>query len=269
MPPNSQSNTVDIQAEAALSAQRFQAVQRDLSLAEKVTRQIESMIIADNLQFGDRLPPERELAQQFGVSRTVVRQAIHSLAAKGMLEARPRGGTVVRRPTAEAVAQSLHLFLRSGEAHLDYRKVHEIRRLLEIEIAGLAALRRTDDDLARLAANLSEAMTLLADRNPINFARIDIAFHALLARATQNELFELLLDSLTEIMIEVRRSAFAVPDTPARALRMHRAIFAQIQASDAQGARQAMGAHLVEAEETQRQVLTIKTGGGGVETLLP
>jgi GntR family transcriptional repressor for pyruvate dehydrogenase complex len=249
---------VNIDDEAGFATQRFQAVQRDVSLAEKVTRQIESMIVANNLQIGDRLPPERELAQQFGVSRTVVRQAIHSLEAKGMLEARSGGGTVVRRPTASAVAQSLHLFLRSGKAHLDYGKVHEIRRLLEIEIAGLAALRHTDEDLARLTANLSEAETLLADRNPVNFARIDLAFHALLAHATHNELFELLLDSLTEIMLEVRTSAFAVPDTPSRALRMHRAIFAQVQAGDAHSARQAMEAHLVEAEETQRQVFTIK-----------
>jgi GntR family transcriptional regulator, transcriptional repressor for pyruvate dehydrogenase complex len=216
------------------------------------------MIIANNLQFGDRLPPERELAQQFGVSRTVVRQAIHSLVAKGMLEARPRGGTVVRRPTAEAVAQSLHLFLRSGQAELDYSKVHEIRRLLELEIATLAASRRTDEDLARLAENLEQAGALLTDPNPATFARIDFAFHARLAAATQNQLFELLLNSLGEIMIEVRTSGFAVPDTPARALRMHRSIYEQVQAGDPHGARLAMEAHLLEAEETQQQAFRIK-----------
>lgn len=219
------------------------------------------MIIANNLQFGDRLPPERELAQQFGVSRTVVRQALHSLVAKGLLEASPRGGTVVRRPTAEAVAQSLHLFLRSGQAHLDYGKVHEIRRLLELEIAERAALRRSEEDLARLAANLREATESQTNENPTHFAQIDIAFHAALAQATHNQLFELLLDSLAEIMIEVRYSAFAVPDTPARAVRMHQAIFEQVQAGDAQGARQAMEAHLIEAEETQRKVLALRQQG--------
>jgi GntR family transcriptional repressor for pyruvate dehydrogenase complex len=239
-------------------SQKFKTVQRDPSLAEKVTQQIESLIIADNLQIGDHLPPERELAQQFGVSRTVVRQAIHSLVAKGMLEASPRGGTVVRRPTASAVAQSLHLFLRSSQAHLDYSKVHEIRRLLEIEIAGLAARRRTEEDLARLAANLQEASENQTHENPIHFAQIDIAFHATLAQATHNELFELLLDSLAEIMIEVRCSGFAVPDTPARAVRMHQAIFEQVRLGDAQGAQQAMAEHLIEAEETQRQMLALK-----------
>jgi GntR family transcriptional regulator, transcriptional repressor for pyruvate dehydrogenase complex len=240
------------------SSTLFQTVARDLSLAEKVTRQIESMIIGNNLQFDDRLPPERELAHQFGVSRTVVRQAIHSLVAKGLLEARPGGGTVVRRPTAEAVAQSLHLFLRSGEAHLEYSKVHEIRRLLELEIAALAALRHTAADLARLEENLRQAAASVADPNPAIFARIDFAFHAALAAATQNALFELLIDSLAEIMIEVRISAFAVPDTPARALGMHQAILAQVRAGDAQGARQAMEAHLAEAEETQSQVLVLR-----------
>jgi GntR family transcriptional repressor for pyruvate dehydrogenase complex len=239
------------------SNQPFQAVQRDPSLAEKVTRQIEQMILADNLQIGEHLAPERELAQQFGVSRTVVRQAIHSLVAKGMLQASPRGGAVVKRPTASAVAQSLHLFLRSGQAHLEYSKVHEIRRLLEIEIAGLAAQRRTEDDLRRLEENLSEASANLTTETPARFARIDITFHAVLAQATHNELFALLLDSLAEIMLEVRCSGFAVPDTPARALRMHQAIFEQVRNGEMDGARRAMYAHLLEAEETQRKVLSI------------
>lgn len=235
---------------------------RDQSLAEKVTDQIEAMIVADRLPLGDRLPAERELAQQFGVSRTVVRQAIHSLTAKGLLEARSGGGTVVRRPTAAAVAQSLYLFLRSGQAQLDYAQVHEVRRLLEVEIAGLAALRRTTADLAALDGNLREAYANLAHENPARFAEIDLSFHATLARATKNVLFELLLDSLGEIMVEVRRSAFAIPDTPARALRFHQAIYAQVQKGDADGARVAMQQHLQEAEETQRKVLVLKEWSG-------
>jgi GntR family transcriptional repressor for pyruvate dehydrogenase complex len=245
-----------------LTALKFTAVARDQSLAEKVTDQIEAMIVADHLLLGDRLPAERELAQQFGVSRTVVRQAIHSLIAKGLLEARSGGGTVVRRPTAAAVAQSLSLFLRSGQAQLDYGKVHEVRRLLEVEIAGIAALRRTAADLAAVDANLRTAYDNLAHENPARFAEIDIAFHAALARATQNVLFELLLDSLNEIMVEVRHSAFAIPDTPARALRFHQAIYAQVQAGDAAGARLAMQEHLQEAEETQRKVLVLKEREG-------
>jgi GntR family transcriptional repressor for pyruvate dehydrogenase complex len=241
-----------------MSATPFKTVHRDPNLAEQVTRQIESLIVADNLQPGDRLPPERELAQQFGVSRTVVRQAIHSLVAKSLLETLSSGGAVVRRPTAAAVAQSLHLFLRSGQAHLDYGKVHEVRRLLEVEIAALAAIRRTVTDLAQLEDNLRAARDSIANETPDHFAQIDIAFHAILAQATHNGLFALLLDSLVEIMLEVRRSGFAVPDTPARALRMHQAIYEQVRAGDAEGARRAMHAHLLEAEETQRQVLALK-----------
>jgi len=157
------------------------------------------------------------------------------------------------------VAQSLHLFLRSGQAHLDYAKVHAVRRLLEVEIAGLAALRRSADDLTALEANLIEAVHSVATESPEHFAQIDIAFHALLARATHNELFELLLDSLAEVMIEVRRSAFAVPDTSTRALRIHQSIYAQVCAGDAVGARQAMHEHLLEAEATQQQVLALST----------
>ena len=241
-----------------MSVPIFKSVHRDPNLAEQVTHQIESLIVADNLQLGDRLPPERELAQQFSVSRTVVRQAIHSLVAKSLLETLPGGGAVVRRPTAAAVAQSLHLFLRSGQAHLDYDKVHEVRRLLEVEIAALAARRRTEEDLAQLRDNLRAARNSVADESPDHFAQIDIEFHAFLAQATHNALFALLLDSLAEIMLEVRRSGFAVPDTPARALRMHEAIYEQVHTADAEGARQAMQTHLLEAEETQRRAMAIK-----------
>ncbi len=97
------------------------------------------MILSGRLHLGDRLLPERELAEQFGMSRTVVRQAIHALSAKGLLETLLGGGTTVRSPSAAAVARSVRLYLRSDNGQRDYGKVHEIRSLLEVEIAGLAA----------------------------------------------------------------------------------------------------------------------------------
>ncbi|MBI1879147.1 MAG: FadR family transcriptional regulator [Chloroflexi bacterium] len=223
--------------------QLFKSLQREATLSDRVTDQIENLIIANHLQPGDQLPPERELARQFGVSRTVVREAIRGLVAKSLLEVRSGGGTVVRRPTAEVVAQSMSLFLRGAQPTVNYEKIHEVRRLLEIEIAGLAAERHTEADLVRIEENL---------------ARIDIAFHAALAQATHNELFNLLLDSLADIMYEVRISGFTVPNAMARGLTYHSAIFEQVQASNPAGARRAMSEHLAEAAETQRHTLALK-----------
>jgi GntR family transcriptional repressor for pyruvate dehydrogenase complex len=234
----------------------FKALERDATLTDRVTRQIENLIVIGHLQPGNRLPPERELARQFGVSRTVVREAVRALVAKGLLEVRSGSGTVVCSPTAQTLAQTMSLFLRVGQRDLDYRKILEVRRLLEVEIAGLAAERRTKEDLEVMEAILQEAESG-GDRD--RFVRTDMAFHSALARATYNELFSVLLDSIADVMITMRQMAFDIPDAFTRALRYHRAIFEQVKRGDPEGARQAMREHLVEAEDTIRQALALHT----------
>jgi GntR family transcriptional repressor for pyruvate dehydrogenase complex len=236
----------------------FTTVRRESTLASRVTHQIEHLIVESRLRPGDRLPPERELARQFGVSRTVVREAVRALVAKSLLEVRAGSGTIVRSPTAESVTQSMTLFLRAGQPELDYEKVHEIRRILEVEIAGLAAERHTAEDLEEMEEILREASEIQDERNC--FAECDVAFHAALARATHNELFSLLLDSVVDIMIKVREMGFDVPGTPVRALKYHRAILEQVKAGDPDGARQAMREHLIESEDTMRQALALQAG---------
>jgi GntR family transcriptional repressor for pyruvate dehydrogenase complex len=231
----------------------FQAIPRGSTLANRVTRQIERLIVEGQLQPGDRLPPERTLARQFGVSRTVIREAVRALVAKSLLEVRPGSGTVVRSPSTESVAQSMKLLLRAGQPELDYDKVHEIRRLLEVEIAGLAAERRTTEDLKEMEQILDQASKIQDNRD--EFAQSDVDFHAALASATHNELFSLVLDSLVDIMLQVRQMAFGVSGTPSRALRYHQAILGEVKAGDPEGARQAMHEHLIESEDTMRQAL--------------
>ena len=235
----------------------FQTIKRGTTLADRVTCQIEQLIIEGRLQPGDRLPPERELAQQFGVSRTVIREAVRALVAKSLLEVEPGSGTTVCSPTAKSVAQSMSLLLRSGQAETDYDKIHEVRRILEVEIAGLAAERRTEEDLKMMEEILRQTAEAEIQDDRDSFPECDVAFHAALARATQNDLFPLLLDSMADIMIKVRQLGFEVPDMPMRALKHHCAVFEQVRVSDAQGARQAMHEHLIESEDTMRQALAL------------
>ncbi len=231
----------------------FDVIPRESTLATRVTHQIERLIVEGQLQPGDRLPPERTLARQFGVSRTVIREAVRALVAKSLLEVRAGSGTVVRSPSAASVVQSMTLLLRAGQPELDYDKVHEVRRLLEVEIAGLAAMRRTPEDLRQMEAILEQAAQIRDNRDA--FCQKDVDFHAALASATHNELFSLVLDTLVDIMLQVRQMGFGVADMPSRALTHHRAIYHQVKAGDAEGARQAMRDHLVESEETMRQAL--------------
>lgn len=122
------------------STPAFQAVTRAESLAQQVTSRIERMMEEGRLRPGDLLPSERELARRFGVSRTVIREALRTLAAKGLLETLERGGAVVCRPTAEALAQLMRLFLCDAAGRLDAARLQELQSLLAAEAHRLGTL---------------------------------------------------------------------------------------------------------------------------------
>ena len=226
---------------------------REATLAERVEQELERLILESRLGPGDRLPSERELATQFGVSRTVVREAVRALAAKQLVDVSVGRGTVVRAPTVRSAAESMKLLLlmQSGSAEVD--KVGEVRHIVENEIAALAAERRTDEDLRDLAAILEENRQHLDD--PEVYITSDVAFHAALARATQNELFVIILDSLVEIMIEVRLLTLRVPGITRLALSHHERIHEAVAAGDPDAARAAMDAHMDQATEALRQAV--------------
>src|SRR5215831_1861530 len=117
---------------------------QSLKVFEQITIQIEQKILSGTLRSGDRLPTERELAEQFHASRTAVREAMKILAQKGLVDMRPGRGTVVIDETSQAMRHSLGLMIRVGQAGSESNLV-EVREILEPEIAALAALRATDE----------------------------------------------------------------------------------------------------------------------------
>ncbi len=231
----------------------FKTVTRDSTLTERANEQIEGLIVSGALRPGDRLPPERELGEMLGVSRTVVREAVRSLAAKGLVEVRTGSGTYVRRIDANIMQASLDLLLRASA--LKSEEIHEVRTLLEVRIAELAALRARPDDIRAMEG----AIELLKNRSiaPHEYAAADVAFHRYLAAATQNPLFFALLQSLNDVMFEVQlRGASTVGwDTfRERAIFYHSRILERVKARDGNGARVAMLEHLAYAQEVMRLV---------------
>ena len=225
----------------------FSRIRREPRLSDRVAALLLATIVARGLQPGDRLPSERELGEQFGVSRTVIREAVRALAAKGVIEVRTGSGLRVAAVDASAVSESIGLYLRGGT--VEYPKVHEVRRLLEVEIAGLAAERAKDADVARMRKLCGQMEAALDDVE--RASRLDLAFHRAIARATDNELYLLLLDSIGEALLEVRRRNLqtgAAPET----VKAHRAIVETIAARDAAGARTAMAQHLDHVERHWR-----------------
>lgn len=133
----------------------FEALPRGATLANRVAGQMETMIAQGGLVDGSRLPPERDLADQFGVSRTVIREAVAALSARGLLEVQAGSGTRVKRPGVRAIASMVNMALSIGEngaapLGVSHDQLRETARCLAVEAAGFAAERHTPDDIEAL-----------------------------------------------------------------------------------------------------------------------
>jgi GntR family transcriptional repressor for pyruvate dehydrogenase complex len=222
----------------------FPQVRREPRLSDKVADTMLETILSRKLEVGERLPSERELGEQFGVSRTVVREAVRALVAKGLIEVRSGSGLRVAAVDAATVSESMGLFLRGGT--LDFAKVHEVRRMLEVHIAGAAAERRTDDDVAAMSEVCGQMEAALDDVEAASLH--DLEFHRAIARATHNELYLVLLDSIGRALIDIRRENLSAGSGD-ETVRLHRAILDRIAAGDVSGARSAMSQHLDSVEQ--------------------
>jgi GntR family transcriptional regulator, transcriptional repressor for pyruvate dehydrogenase complex len=217
----------------------FEQVAREARLSDKVADMMLETILSRKLRVGDRLPSERELGEQFGVSRTVVREAVRALVAKGVIEVRSGSGLRVAAVDASAVSESMSLYLRGRT--LDFEKVHEVRALLEVHIAGVAAERAEPEDVERLREVHERMRRESGDVEAA--ARDDLEFHRMIARATHNDLYLLLMDSIGAALIDIRRENLGSGSAP-MTLDQHEAVLERIAAHDSTGAREAMAAHL-------------------------
>ena len=216
-----------------------QAVTREPRLSDKIAEMMRQTIISRGLTVGTPLPSERELGEQFGVSRTVIREAVRALVAKGIVEVRSGSGLRVAAIDEETVSESLAWYIRGSS--VGYEQVHEIRSMIEVVMAGLAAERRTDAQLVVLREAHENLIAVIGDIEAA--AAADLTFHDLIARATQNDLFAVILGSIANALIEVRRETLAA-GSGELTIADHQKIFDAIEAGDASGAREAMADHL-------------------------
>jgi GntR family transcriptional repressor for pyruvate dehydrogenase complex len=215
-------------------------------LFEQIVQQIEESIKNGQLKEGDRLPPERELALQFGVSRTAVREAVKTLREKGLVEAYAGRGTFVITRTSESIRQNLDRMLRSGHpqstAHLT-----EVREILEPEIAALAAERADEEALAAMREAIAVMEASRGDSEA--FIEGDLDFHLALAEAAANPLILSLIDSIVGLLREHRIRTYYVEGGPERGQYHHKRILRAVEHRDTVGAREAMRSHLRQVRE--------------------
>lgn len=217
------------------------------SLTETVAVQLADAIVDRELGPGSRLPAERAMAKQLQVSRIVVREALSRLAQRGLIEVRPGVGTFVSSHSQRAVTDALQLYIRRHR--IGHTQLFDVRHALEPTIAAAASANATADQLAAMASNLERTSALAAaiDRSDDAleaFAWTDLEFHQLLATASGNPLFELLLAPLIDRLVDVRRVGARLPGTARHAAQGHRAIFDAVRAGDPEAAAARMSDHL-------------------------
>lgn len=227
-------------------------------LYEQIVQQIEDSILNGDLSEGSQLPAERDLARQFGVSRTAVREAIKALQEKGLVDAFPGRGTFVTNGTSNSMRRYLDRLIKSGEPD-GWAHVVEMREILEPEIAALAAVRASDQDLA----TMREAVEVMdsASRDSDAYIEADLDFHLALAEAAANPIVLSLIDSIVGLLREQRLRIFRIGGGPQRGQYHHRRILEAIQRHDAPGARGAMQAHLSQVREDSRNTPAVEQPG--------
>jgi len=207
---------------------------------EEIIRQVKQMIAEGRLKTGDRLPPERDLAEKFVVSRTSVREALRALESLGLIEIRPGEGTFVREVSVEALIEPLALaMLSQREATAE---LFEARRLLEPIIAGLAAQRATPEEIQEMERILEEqAKEIAAGKSGV---MQDAEFHAAISSAAHNRAITRLVHAIMDLLTQSREESLNTPGRVRRSHEDHRRILAAISERNPGAAERAMGDHV-------------------------
>src|SRR5579883_896842 len=237
------------------------------TLAEQVARALLDIIEERGLGPGTALPSESRLTEEFGVSRHVVREALRSLEARGIITVANGKGATVRPFSDEIIREYFRTAVRFQQQRL--MELLEVRRGIEIQSAFLAARRRTDDDLAQLAEALAAMRRHLYDAAA--YVNEDAHLHLLIARASHNTLLYHLIGSIREPLQDTIRAGYSrsnaaeIESLPS----IHTAIVSAIERGDARAATRAMEHHFDGAmagilEEISERLPVV--AGDGIQT---
>jgi GntR family transcriptional regulator, transcriptional repressor for pyruvate dehydrogenase complex len=217
---------------------------KSMRIYEEIVRQVKQLIAEGRLKTGDRLPPERELAEKFVVSRTSVREALRALESLGFIEIRPGEGTFVREMSVDALVGPLALMMTSQREAIG--ELFEARRVLEPAIAALAASRATPDEVQEMERILeSQAREVAAGRTGL---AEDAAFHTAIGAAARNHAITRIVHAIMDLLTQSREESLNTPGRPTRSHQDHRRILQAIAKRNSTAARQAMLDHLVAVE---------------------
>jgi len=228
----------------------FDPVRPKERLYQEIVEHVQAQILSGALKPGDRIPAERELAHHFAVSRAAVREAIKSLAEKGLVEVHVGRGTFVAALTTDHIVESMSLLLRDARNTPEH--LQEAREIIEVPIARLAARHRSEAHLVRLRSLLA---SMEAQRHMSRaFIDADSDFHYELARATGNPVLEIVSRTLLTMLRSERVFMVGFRDEIRGAIGSHAQIVEAVARRDEVLAAEAMAGHLTHVSAVLRSL---------------
>ena len=226
-------------------------------LSKKVAAGIEEAISSGRILTGSKLPTELELCQQFGVSRTSVREALSMLSAKGLISIEKGRGIFVAQVSSKNVSGQMRSYLFNRLGVNSVLEILDARLVIEPEFARYAAINHNDDDIKIIEEDLQKLISFEGD--PKIMAGYDMNFHINIAKATRNNLLPLVLKPIFRLMPDIKEKILSdVPDAHDSASIWHQKIFDAIKERDAGKAYESMQTHLKIARGHAERMLKIE-----------
>ncbi len=215
-----------------------------MSAADEAFKTLHDMITSGRLKQGDKLPSQDRLAEQFGLSRNTIREAINRLTMIGLLSARQGVGTIINisSPSGYIASLSDHLLLQPSTV----REFMEARVIIEMSTVRLAVMRADETALAELEENVRKQKEAIRTGNVEEFIKHDVEFHFSLARASGNKVLVQFLGAVTDLMRRFIEEVCLLPRATRNAVSFHRDILKFIRARDADAAERKLIEHLTD-----------------------
>ena len=217
---------------------------RSTRIYEEIVRQVKQLIGEGRLKSGDRLPPERDLAEKFMVSRTSVREALRALQSRGLIEIRAGEGAYIRDVSVETLIEPLALVILPHREAVG--ELFEARRLLEPAIAALAARRATREEIQEMERILEDQAKEVAGGRTGMLQ--DGALHTAIANSAHNRAITRIVNALMDLLTQSREESLHTPGRPTRSHEDHRRILEAVRRRDEVAAHRSMLDHLIAVE---------------------
>lgn len=231
------------------------------SLSDDVVAKIKSMIVSGELKEGDRIPSERELCEQFGVSRASVREGLKILSLQGLLN-RTNAGTVITTNFSSILEETLSLKILLDDC--SYEDVTEARMFLEKAMVRLAANRITNSDISIMAQQLELMIKAEEEDNNDKYVLADIAFHQQIAKASNSRVLASLYNSIITLVFRTQKSVGYDKPVMKESIKFHGRILEALKQHNEEHAEKEMQLHLLDVQERLNHLVKTEITKAGV-----